>query len=119
EQWRRTDRSFGSLTERLLRRTRDFAFASVLDVGCGAGELSLALARGRHHITVTGVDLSPDLIEVARDRAAHLANVSFEAADAAAWRPADGAAPDFMVSRHGVMFFDDPVAVFSHLAEVM
>ena len=116
EQWRRTDRSFGPLTEHLLARTRGFAFNSVLDIGCGAGELSLALARGRHRITVTGIDLSPDLIEVARERAAHLANVVFEAADAAVWQPAGDFAPDLLVSRHGVMFFDDPVAAFAHLA---
>jgi SAM-dependent methyltransferase len=118
EQWRRTDRSFGPLTERLLKRTREFDFASVLDVGCGAGELSLALARGRPHITVTGVDLSPDLIEAARERAAHLANVAFEVADAASWQHAGREAPDLLVSRHGVMFFDDPVAAFGHLASV-
>ena len=116
EQWRRTDRGFGPLTERLLERTREFAFDSVLDVGCGAGELSLALARGRPHITVTGIDLSPDLIEVALGRAANLANVFFLAADAAAWHPAGDFAPDFLVSRHGVMFFDDPAAAFTHLA---
>ena len=116
-QWRRTDRSFGPLTERLLARTREFAFGAALDLGCGAGELSLALARGRPHVAVTGVDISPQLIEVARGRGAQLGNVAFEVADAADWFPA-GAAPELLVSRHGVMFFDDPVAAFAHLAEV-
>jgi SAM-dependent methyltransferase len=115
-QWRRTDRSFGPLTEHLLKRSREFAFGAVLDIGCGAGELSLALARGRPHVTVTGVDISPQLIEVARERGAQLGNVSFEVADAALWRPAVEFAPDLLVSRHGVMFFDDPVAAFAHLA---
>lgn len=117
-QWRRTDRSFGPLTEHLLKRTREFAFGSVLDVGCGAGELSLALARGRPHITVIGVDISPRLVATARERASHLTNVTFEEADAAAWLPPGGFAPDLLVSRHGVMFFDDPVAAFAHLADV-
>src|SRR5688572_2116895 len=111
-EWRRTDRSFGPLTERLLQRSRDFSFSSVLDVGCGAGELSLALARGRPHTTVTGVDISPQLVEVAHQRGAHLANVSFELADAAAWVPT-GPAPDLVISRHGVMFFGDPGAAFT------
>jgi SAM-dependent methyltransferase len=115
-QWRRTDRSFGPLTEHLLKRTREFAFDSVLDVGCGAGELSLALARGRRHVAVTGVDISPQLVEVARERGAHLDNVSFDVADAALWQPSEGFTPDLLVSRHGVMFFDDPVAAFAHLA---
>jgi len=117
EQWRRTDRSFGPLTERLLKRTREFRFDKALDIGCGAGELALALARGRPRIKVTGVDISPQLIEAARERGAHLNNVVFEVADAATWRPAGAGNPDFLTSRHGVMFFDDPVAAFANLAQ--
>lgn len=117
EQWRRTDRSFGMLTERLLRRTREFAFSSVLDIGCGAGELSLAIARGRSHCRVIGVDVSPMLIDAARDRAANHPNLSFELADAATWRPAGSFMPELLVSRHGVMFFDDPIAAFRNLRD--
>lgn len=117
-QWRRTDRSFAPLTERLLQRGREFAFASVLDVGCGAGELSLALARGRPQCRVVGVDISPHLVATAEERGANLANVSFEVGDAAAWQPAPGFAPELVTSRHGVMFFDDPVAAFTNLARI-
>jgi SAM-dependent methyltransferase len=118
EQWRRTDRSFGPLTEHLLARTRGFAFDAVLDVGCGAGELSLALARGRPHVAVTGLDIAPQLIDVARERGEYLPNVSFEAGDAAVWQPHDGLVPDLLISRHGVMFFDDPIAAFTHLGSI-
>lgn len=114
-EWRRTDRSFAMLTERLLQRTREFEFRSVLDVGCGAGELALAIGRGRPRCGVVGVDISPQLIEAARERGANLANVSFELADAAAWAPTEPFIPDLLVSRHGVMFFDDPVGAFAHL----
>jgi SAM-dependent methyltransferase len=117
-EWRRTDRSFGPLTERLLQRSREFAFREALDLGCGAGELSLALARGRPQCRVVGLDISPPLIEVARERGGYLVNVAFEVADAAEWHPPDGFAPDLLVSRHGVMFFDDPVAAFAHLAQL-
>lgn len=118
QQWRRTDRSFTGLTERLLQRTREFAFASALDVGCGAGELSLALARGRPHCRVTGIDVAPMLVEVARERGTNHVHVSFDVADAATWWPREEFAPDLLVSRHGVMFFADPVAAFAHLREV-
>jgi len=117
-QWRRTDRSFGPLTEQLLKRSREFSVGSALDVGCGAGELSLAIARGRPRSRVVGIDLSPQLIEVARERGLHLNNVAFEAVDAATWRPERGFTPELIVSRHGVMFFDRPADAFAHLAGI-
>jgi SAM-dependent methyltransferase len=117
-QWRRTDRSFAPLTERLLQRSRAFAFGSALDVGCGAGELSLAIARSHPQCRVLGVDISPHLVGAALERGANLANVAFEVGDAGAWRPAPDFAPELIVSRHGVMFFDDPRAAFAHLADV-
>jgi SAM-dependent methyltransferase len=117
-EWRRTDRSFGPLTEELLRRSREFQFSRAVDIGCGAGELSLALARGRPGVSVTGVDVSPALVETARERSANLANLSFAVADAAVWSPPEDTAPDLFVSRHGVMFFPDATAAFTHLAAI-
>lgn len=118
EQWRRTDRGFSMLTERLLQRTREFDFGSMLDIGCGAGELSLAIARGRPQCRVVGVDISPPLVAAARERGAHHPDVVFELADAATWRPVEPFAPDLLVSRHGVMFFDDPPSAFANLREL-
>lgn len=117
DEWKRTDRSFSALTDALLARMRGLDSRHVLDIGCGAGELSLAIARGRPDAMVTGLDVSPHLIEVARKRAAHLANVQFIEGDAAKWRSEDGNRPGLLVSRHGTMFFDDPVAAFGHLAQ--
>lgn len=118
EEWERTDRSFGGLTERLLQRSREFSFGKVLDIGCGAGELSLALARGRPECRVVGVDISAQLVAAARQRGGHLPNVDFVVGDAATWMPGAEFVPDLLVSRHGVMFFDEPVAAFRHLREV-
>jgi len=115
-EWRRTDRSFGGLTEHLLARSREFSFRHALDIGCGAGELSLALARGRPQARIVGVDVSPQLVATARERAAQMPNLAFELADAAHWRPADDFAPQLLISRHGVMFFADPPAAFANLA---
>ena len=53
------------------------------------------------------------MLEVARKRAAGIENVTFLQADASI-----AALPgpfDVLVSRFGVMFFDDPVATFTHL----
>ncbi|WAS89841.1 class I SAM-dependent methyltransferase [Nannocystis punicea] len=88
----------------------------VLDVGCGAGATSLALARAvQPGGAVVGVDVSTPLLERARERAAAAGlDVTFRCADAGA----DDLGPggyDLLVSRFGVMFFADPVAAFVHV----
>lgn len=83
---------------------------TVLDVGCGAGATSLALAAARPDLAVTGIDLSPALVAIAADR---VPAARFRVADAATASP--GVAADLLVSRHGVMFFADPVAAFANL----
>jgi SAM-dependent methyltransferase len=109
-----TDRSFAGLTRHLLERIEALPGASVLDVGCGAGELALAVAQARPQARVVGVDVSADLIEAARLRGAGQDNAEFVLADAATWVRADFA-PDLLISRHGVMFFEDPPRAFAHL----
>jgi SAM-dependent methyltransferase len=51
----------------------------VLDVGCGFGRFTPALAQ--HAERVIGIDASREMIELARERNAHLTNVSFVHAD--------------------------------------
>lgn len=114
DNYRLTDRAFSGLTERLLEQIRDHPGNCVLDIGCGAGELSLAVARQRPGAEVVGVDVSPDLVEVASERGAQHANARFVLADAATFRD-PGFSPDLLISRHGVMFFEDPAAAFASL----
>lgn len=115
-EWRRTDRSFGDLTVRLNAAILAAApeTGRALDIGCGAGATSLALAAARPQLAVTGADLSRDMLAVARERAAGCANLDFIEGDVL--RTAAKRAPiDLMVSRHGVMFFADPVPAFAAL----
>ena len=114
DEWQRTDRSFTKLTQRLLARIAPLPGDRVLDIGCGAGELALSIAQAHPASKVLGADISIDLVDAARSRAVGLVNACFTAADVSAW--SDSAyIPDLLVSRHGVMFFDDPVATFRHL----
>ncbi|MEL0209038.1 MAG: class I SAM-dependent methyltransferase [Novosphingobium sp.] len=116
QKWQKTDTSFCELTPHLLAAISSEPGSRIVDIGCGAGELSLAVARARPDADVTGIDISGDLVEAARARAAQ-PNVSFVEVDASVWQP-DDAAPDLFVSRHGVMFFPDPPRAFGHLASV-
>lgn len=116
-EWRRTDRSFADLTAQLnaaILAAAPVGTGRVIDIGCGAGATSLALAAARPDLSVTGVDLSPALLAVARERAGDRADLRFVEGDVRA--VAASLAPiDLFVSRHGVMFFDDPVAGFAAL----
>jgi SAM-dependent methyltransferase len=88
----------------------------VLDVGCGTGSTTLAVARlhgaaGR----CVGVDISEPMIALARTRAEREGSpASFICADAQDYA-FEAASFDMIVSRFGVMFFADPVRAFSNL----
>jgi ubiquinone/menaquinone biosynthesis C-methylase UbiE len=88
----------------------------VLDIGCGTGATTLAVARrlgpGAHCL---GLDISEPMLTLARARAEHEHSaVEFLHADAQTY-PFEAASFDLILSRFGVMFFDDPVAAFTNL----
>jgi len=90
----------------------------VLDVGCGTGATTLAVARllgteGR----VVGIDVSAPMIAVARARAARegLA-ANFIVADAQT-NPFEAASFDMITTRFGVMFFADPARALANLRQ--
>ena len=116
-EWERTDRSFAAMTPHLLRSIAALPGRAIVDIGCGAGEVSLAVADARPAARVLGIDISADLVATATIRSQGRANCVFALADATDWQP-DRGRPDLYFSRHGVMFFADPVAAFAHLAKV-
>jgi len=75
---------FGDLTEHTLRKSGLGPGMKVLDVGCGAGDVSLLAASIVGPTgSVTGIDMNADSVTLARSRveAAKIPNVAFEAAD--------------------------------------
>ncbi len=90
----------------------------VLDVGCGCGATTRAAAALAAPATVTGLDLSAGMLAQARADAqsAQLSNVSFVQGDAQV-HALEPASFDVVISRFGLMFFDDPVAAFSNLRQ--
>lgn len=89
----------------------------VLDIGCGAGATTLEMARrvGPKGLCL-GVDISAPLVAAAKSRAdaEGLESAGFVEADAQGYR-FDPGAFDAVISRFGVMFFDDPEAAFANI----
>jgi len=110
------DRTFEPIQELLAEAATARGARAVLDIGCGSGATTLAVARrlgARGH--ATGVDISAPLVAVAQARARREGvNAQFIRADAQT-HDFEPASFDLMISRFGVMFFDDPVAAFANL----
>ncbi|MFJ5730470.1 class I SAM-dependent methyltransferase [Streptomyces paradoxus] len=107
------DEMFRPFEELLVDAVAAEHAGSVLDVGCGTGGITRAVARRSGHCV--GVDISGPMIETARANAEREGvPASFVQADAQeyAFEPA---AFDAVISRFGVMFFSDPVRAFSNL----
>jgi ubiquinone/menaquinone biosynthesis C-methylase UbiE len=88
----------------------------IADIGCGGGGTTLeTLRRAPAGSVVHGFDISPALIEVARDRARPYERaIAFEIADmATATAPEEPY--DRLASGFAIMFFDDPPAAFANL----
>jgi SAM-dependent methyltransferase len=105
--------------ERAMAALAPTAGERLIDVGCGCGTTTLALAeRVGAKGAVLGADISAPMLEVALRRAAAsgLAQASFAQVDAQTHRfePADG-----VFSRFGVMFFADPTAAFANLRSAL
>ncbi len=110
------DALFAPLADVLVDAARDADAKRVLDIGCGAGATTLAIAQALGaEARCEGLDISEPLIALARERAARIGvNAVFHGADAQT-KTFDDASFDLLVSRFGVMFFDDPVAAFANL----
>ncbi|GAB3789489.1 class I SAM-dependent methyltransferase [Nocardioides ungokensis] len=81
--------------------------ARVADLGSGTGTLSLLLAE--HDYTVDGVDVSPEMVRLARKKAADVGGVRFVEADASA-PPLEPGTYDAVLCRHVLWAMPDPAA---------
>jgi ubiquinone/menaquinone biosynthesis C-methylase UbiE len=113
-------RFWGDLTEQVLTLAGLKRGMRVLDVGCGAGDVSFLAAKlvGPKGL-VTGVDKSPEAIEVAsqRARAAGLTNVQFLTQDLS--ELALNASFDALIGRLVLMYFADPAVVLRRLVSFL
>jgi len=114
-----TDRQLAEVGEAGLDLLKAKPGERVLDLGCGGGTTTLAIAgavgpTGR----VTAIDISPDLVAHASQRLEALPQATVIEADAAS-HPFEPASHDALFSRHGCMFFTDALAAFKNIRDAL
>jgi SAM-dependent methyltransferase len=73
------DRATSEIVARLVEWNLLRRASTILDIGCGIGRIERALAP--HVGAITGIDVSPGMLEEARRRCGDLWNVDFEQCD--------------------------------------
>jgi SAM-dependent methyltransferase len=111
----RLESMLSGLSDTLISNVAAKEAQCVLDVGCGGGITSAAIAAAvGAKGSVLGVDISEVILDVARTRYAKVENLEFATADAAEF-PFEPNQYDLITSRFGVMFFPEPDVAFSNL----
>ncbi len=108
----RLDSMLQPFTDRLMAEAAVKPGERVLDIGCGCGATTVALAQAG--AKATGLDVSEPMLARARDRAP---GIPFLASDAATH--AFGGDHDALFSRFGVMFFSDPDNAFLNMRKAL
>jgi SAM-dependent methyltransferase len=122
-------RCYAPFLGRLYRRVADDAAAeladrglsrrpTVLDLGCGTGDLVVALSQRLRDARIIGIDLSPDMLLFAGRHATTDGRLRFTVGDAASL-PFDDASVDLVVSTLSLHHWLQPSDAFAEIARVL
>ena len=102
---------------RLLRRLLPPPPAAILDAGCGTGTLTTLLARLEHR--VTGIDVSPAMLTLAREKASNLGvDAEYLLQDAASPR-LPGRTFSVVLCRHVLWTLPEPAEVLRRWSNLL
>lgn len=113
--WGEFAEQYLSFINRLLDKYR-IRQARILDVACGTGILAIALAKQGH--SVCGIDISPEMIAVARTKASGITGLSFSVQDMSNFK-VHGVFDLITCTYDAINYLIDPndvTAMFGHVA---
>jgi len=93
--------------------------ARVLEVGCGGGQLAVRLAGRRTDLSITGLDLSPEQVARATERARPVADRVRFVEGSALSLPFDDGSFDAVISVASIKHWPDPARGLSECARVL
>lgn len=114
-----TDFMLRPVLDAIVAQAKPVPGETILDVGCGCGASLIDLARavgesGR----VVGIDISEQMLDLARERTRVFRQVECLVADAAT-HDFSALRADLVFSRFGVMFFGNPAAAFANMKRAL
>lgn len=116
----RLDRMLAPFSDALLATAAIKPGERVLDIGCGCGATTIEAAKFSGPTGKTlGIDLSAPMTARARERAASAKSTAEFAVTDAFSHDFGKNSFDLLISRFGVMFFDDPVGAFTNLRRAL
>lgn len=90
----------------------------VLDIACGTGEFERMVLAETPTQQIIGVDISEQMLTIAKQKNNSFPNVSFQIASASSL-PFAGSNFDVVVSANAFHYFDDPVAALEEMKRVL
>ena len=109
------DAVLAPVSEVLIARAAVETGEKIIDIGCGCGATTLAIAvRAGASGDALGLDISAPMLARAKERTPPGAPVRWVAADATVY-PFEPGRADLLFSRFGVMFFADPTLSFANM----
>ena len=115
--WKDTDAGLAGISPHLVSAILANAPAGpfrAFEIGCGPGSTTIAVADALAEARITACDISPALVRLAEHRTQGIENIRIRMGDAEALGQSEGPF-DLIFSRHGVMFFPDPLRAFKSL----
>ncbi|MFZ0035500.1 MAG: class I SAM-dependent methyltransferase [Sedimentisphaerales bacterium] len=91
---------------------------TIVDLGSGTGFLSIEIAKRLPRLRVYGIDLSSQMVKIAKRHTQGITNAKFELADAAALPFGDDSI-DFIVSTGSLHHWNKPAKVFDECYRVL
>ncbi len=100
----------------ILQKMENFRFANVLDVGCGTGEILKRIHKCYPEVSLTGVDISEKMLEVAKVKIGNKATLLWADAE---MLPFSDATFDLIVCSDSFHHYPNPQKVLAEFRRVL
>lgn len=100
----------------ILQKMENFRFANVLDVGCGTGEILKRIHKRYSEVSLTGVDISEKMLEVAKVKIGNKATLLWADAE---MLPFSDATFDLIVCSDSFHHYPNPQKVLAEFRRVL